>query len=72
METKYREANATFKFTIGNFQGEKTIRSKTVLAKAIDDWKVNLAVQAAEQISRSNNTGLKDISLQLKYFEVRV
>lgn len=68
---KFFEAEATYIYTVGNKQDKVTVGAKSNKSKNEDDWKINLALDAGQKISKKFDTGLSAISLSLNSIELK-
>ncbi len=58
-------ATATFSFGIGNISSSVEVSGQSGLSKSEDDWKIKLALDAANKIMHEHDVNLSDIRLSL-------
>jgi hypothetical protein len=63
--TKSFGAKAAFIYTVGAKTDSIEVGAKASKSRSADDWKINLALQAGQQIAEELNTGISSIQLSM-------
>ena len=63
---EYKEASATFIYSVGIISDQINVESKAPISQSRDDWIIFLALNAGQKVSKLHNTDLQAISLKLE------